>query len=323
MLAQFQKSYPADVRIAYRDFPLSIHDKSLLAAQAAEAAGLQGKYWEMHDLLLDAEKWAIWTAKTPADFETWLNDEAKSIQGLDAAKFAADLTGEAIVAKVKGAYDSAVALSEDPANYLQGTPALYAVINGAMYPLSSNPNLLNSLLNLMDLDKTRFSTCPPVEIDQAKKYTATLKTEKGDIVIELYPDKAPLAVNSFIFLAKNNWFDNMTFFNVITGTVAQTGDPSNSGGGDPGYELKNEVSTDLKFDKEGVVGMVLNSSTNTNGSQFFITFGPMSQLDGVYTIFGQVVEGLDIAKQLTPRDTSNGETLPPGDVILDVVIEEK
>jgi cyclophilin family peptidyl-prolyl cis-trans isomerase len=158
-------------------------------------------------------------------------------------------------------------------------------------------------------------------IDPQKQYTATLKTEKGDIVIQLFPDKAAMAVNSFVFLARQGWFNNVTFHRVIPNFVAQAGDPSGSGFGGPGYSFDNEIF-DLKFDKEGLVGMA-NSGPGTNGSQFFITFAPAPNLDGKYTIFGQVIEGMDVAKKLTPRDTAQTPNLPPGDKILSVEIKEK
>ncbi|MGE5221705.1 MAG: peptidylprolyl isomerase [Omnitrophica WOR_2 bacterium] len=159
-------------------------------------------------------------------------------------------------------------------------------------------------------------------VDPKKKYTATLHTSKGDIVIQLFPDKAPVTVNSFIFLARNGWFNNVIFHRVIPGFVAQTGDPSGSGFGTPGYAFDNEISPNLKFDKAGVVGMA-NAGPGSNGSQFFITYGPAPSLNGGYTIFGQVTAGMDVAQKLTPRDPSSGGDLPAGDVIQSVTIEEK
>ena len=139
--------------------------------------------------------------------------------------------------------------------------------------------------------------------------------------MQLFPDKAPLAVNSFVFLARQGWFDGVTFHRVIPGFIAQAGDPSGTGRGNPGYFFNNEIS-DLKFDKPGMLAMA-NSGPDTNGSQFFITFAPAANLDGSYTIFGQVISGLDVAEKLTPRDTSQGGNLSPGDKIISVIIEEK
>ncbi|MDD5468025.1 MAG: peptidylprolyl isomerase [Anaerolineales bacterium] len=159
-------------------------------------------------------------------------------------------------------------------------------------------------------------------LDPLKKYTATLKTERGDILVQLFPDVAPLAVNNFIFLSRNGWYDNVTFHRVLPGFVAQSGDPSGTGYGGPGYAFSNEVSSNVKFDKPGVVGMA-NAGKDTNGSQFFITYAPTPNLDGGYTIFGQVISGMDVAEKLTPRDPSMSADLPPGDLILSITIEEQ
>jgi cyclophilin family peptidyl-prolyl cis-trans isomerase len=158
-------------------------------------------------------------------------------------------------------------------------------------------------------------------VDRFKQYIATIHTEKGDIVIQLFPDKAPLAVNSFIFLTRQKWFDGVTFHRVIPGYIAQAGDPSGTGKGNPGYFFQNEIN-DLNFDMPGMVAMA-NAGTDTNGSQFFITFAPEPQLNGGFTIFGQVLSGLDVAENLAPRDPAQGGILPAGDKIISVEIEEK
>ncbi|MFC2054152.1 peptidylprolyl isomerase [Chloroflexota bacterium] len=158
-------------------------------------------------------------------------------------------------------------------------------------------------------------------IDQTKEYVATIETEKGDITIELYAEEAPLAVNSFIFLVQDGWYDNVTFHRVVPGFVAQGGDPSGTGMGGPGYVFDNEVSPDLKFDQPGLLGMA-NSGPGTNGSQFFITYTSVPHLDGSYTIFGRVISGMDVVESLTPRDPSVSSDLPPGDMILSIKIEK-
>ena len=183
-------------------------------------------------------------------------------------------------------------------------------------------DFLASTVDAFLLEDRQFTECPPMVIDPEKEYTATIETEKGEIVIELLPEQAPLAVNSFIFLAQQGWFDGVTFHRVLPGFVAQGGDPSGSGMGGPGYEFDNEVVPELKFDAAGLLAMA-NSGANTNGSQFFITFAPTPDLDGGYTIFGKVISGMDVAESLTPRDPSQGGVLPPGDKILSVRIDEK
>jgi cyclophilin family peptidyl-prolyl cis-trans isomerase len=167
----------------------------------------------------------------------------------------------------------------------------------------------------------QYNEAPPMKIDQTKQYFATFKMANGgEFIVELYPDKAPITVNSFVFLACKNYFDGVTFHRVLEGFMAQGGDPTGTGKGGPGYEFVNENS-DLTFDKAGVVAMA-NAGPDTNGSQFFITFGPTEQLNGGYTIFGQVVEGMDVVNAITRRDPQQNPSLE-GDAIETVTITEK
>jgi len=169
---------------------------------------------------------------------------------------------------------------------------------------------------------TQYSE-PPLKIDVSKQYFATIKMATGgQFVIQLYPDKAPKTVNSFVFLACKGYFDGLTFHRVLEGFMAQGGDPTGTGSGGPGYEFEYEGS-DLTFDKAGVVAMAnTGPATPTNGSQFFITFGPTAQLNGGYTIFGQVVEGMDVVNGITRRDPDQNPTFP-GDAMESVTITEQ
>jgi len=168
-----------------------------------------------------------------------------------------------------------------------------------------------------------YASAPPMLIDKSKTYTATFKMAKGgEFVIQLYPDKAPITVNSFVFLARQGYFDGTTFHRVLQGFMAQGGDPTGTGSGGPGYEFVYEGS-DLKFDKAGVVAMAnTGPATPTNGSQFFITFGPTPSLDGGYTIFGQVISGMDVVNGITLRDPQSNPNFT-GDAIQTVTITEK
>jgi cyclophilin family peptidyl-prolyl cis-trans isomerase len=166
----------------------------------------------------------------------------------------------------------------------------------------------------------QYAEAPPMLIDPAKTYTATIRTEKGDVVIQLFPDKAPITVNSFVFLAREGYFDGVTFHRVLPDFMAQGGDPTGTGTGGPGYRFVSEIS-DLTFDKEGVVAMA-NSGPDTNGSQFFITYAPVERLNGGYTIFGQVTSGMDVVRALTPRDPQENP-VEPGDTIETVFIAEQ
>ncbi len=167
----------------------------------------------------------------------------------------------------------------------------------------------------------QWSSPPPMTIDKSKQYFATVTMAKGgQFVIQLYPDKAPITVNSFVFLARQGFYNGVTFHRVIDGFMAQGGDPTGTGTGGPGYEFVNETS-DLKFDKAGVVAMA-NSGPITNGSQFFITFGPQAYLNGGYTIFGQVISGMDVVNGLTRRNPDDNPSFP-GDAIQTITIDEK
>lgn len=167
----------------------------------------------------------------------------------------------------------------------------------------------------------QYAAAPAMQIDPAKSYTATVKMAKGgEFVIELYPDKAPLTVNNFVFLAREGFFNGITFHRVISTFMAQTGDPTGTGMGGPGYAFEDEFS-DLTFDKEGVVAMA-NSGPDTNGSQFFVTYKATDWLNGKHTIFGQVISGMDVVKAITQRDPEQNPSFT-GDVIESITITEK
>ncbi len=308
-MAQLLEAYPEDLRVVYRHYPLiTIHDKAFLAAAASEAAGLQGKFFEMKALLFETST-EEWSGLTPEAFETWLVQAATRID-LDVAKFTTDLKSEVVTAKVQSAYDSASSIG------IPGTP--FVLLNGQPYQAPRDFTNLSTVIKLVVLEKKQFESCPPDVIDESAKYSVVLTTTKGEIVIELYPEMAPMTVNSFVYLALNGWFDNNPFYRVLEGKLAQTGDPTGTGYGSPGYIYGTEIS-ELTFDKAGVVGMA-SSGPDTNGSQFFITMDAIPTLNGNYTIFGQVVQGLDVVEALTVRDPSQGEPLPEPDSILKVSI---
>jgi len=167
----------------------------------------------------------------------------------------------------------------------------------------------------------QYATPPALAIDPAKSYVAVLETDKGIIRIKLLPDIAPQTVNSFVFLAREGYFDGVTFHRVLPGFVAQGGDPTGTGRGGPGYNLPDEFS-DRPIDK-GIVAMANTGQPNSGGSQFFITYTRQERLDGKYTVFGEVIEGMDVAEKLTPRDPDQNPNAPPGDRMIKVTIEEQ
>ncbi len=157
-------------------------------------------------------------------------------------------------------------------------------------------------------------------IDPKKKYEATFKTEKGDFVIELFADKAPKTVNNFVFLARDGFYDNTTFHRVIKGFMAQGGDPTGTGRGGPGYKFADEFNPVLKHDSAGILSMA-NAGSNTNGSQFFITYGPTPHLDGKHAVFGKVISGMDVVYAIPERDPMRAST--PGTMIKTIEITEE
>lgn len=303
---------PDDVQVVTRIFPLiAVNDKAALAAQAAEAAAEQDKFWEVHDLLYKQQ--ANWIGLPVEDFEQWLIAQVSAL-GMDVEQFKTDLKREDIVARVQKAWDDGQKMG------LPGTPLI--LINGQIYGGPRDFSSLDNILKLIQLGERQFESCPPVTVQKNKQYIATLHTEKGDVTIQLFPNKAPITVNSFVFLARNGWYDNITFHRVIHELFAQTGDPSGTGKGNPGYYVITEIDPSLKFDRPGVVAMV-NSGPDTSGSQFFITYAATPQFDGQYTIFGQVISGMDVLQQLTARDAQPNTIVPAGDKLLSITIEEK
>ena len=167
-------------------------------------------------------------------------------------------------------------------------------------------------------DKPAASYSAPTQvIDPRKQYRAVLTTSRGVVTIDLNPVAAPLAVNSFVFLALNHFYDGLTFHRVVAGFVAQGGDPTGTGAGGSGYTFTTETTPFAKFDSAGVLGMARSASRDSNGSQFFITLAPASFLNGNYTVFGNVSSGQSAVDALTK--TENGSAKP--DTILSVTIQ--
>ncbi|WP_424951650.1 peptidylprolyl isomerase [Deinococcus sp.] len=149
------------------------------------------------------------------------------------------------------------------------------------------------------------------------KYRALLNTSRGPVIIDLNAVAAPIAVNSFVFLSLNHFYDGLKFHRVVAGFVAQGGDPTGTGAGGPGYSFATETSPLARFDSAGVLGMARAQSRNSNGSQFFITLAPADFLSGDYTVFGRVRDGQEAVNALTK--TENGSA--PADTIVSVQIQ--
>lgn len=167
--------------------------------------------------------------------------------------------------------------------------------------------------------KPVYDSLPPFTIDCEKRYFAIIKTDVGDMRLELYPKDAPQHVNSFVFLAREGFYDGVIFHRVIPGFVAQAGDPTGTGRGGPGYTVPDEVNSRRFLD--GTLGMAKTAAPNSAGSQFFIDYAPQPNLDGGYTVFGQLVEGRDVLDKILPRDPR--ATDAPATVITTIEIEEQ
>ncbi|MBN2471710.1 MAG: peptidylprolyl isomerase [Anaerolineae bacterium] len=211
---------------------------------------------------------------------------------------------------------------------LAGIPTL--LINGQPYSGRYDTYGLDEAVRFFALRARQYETQPALVIDLARTYRAILHTEHGDVTIELFADRAPVAVNNFVFLAREGWYDNVTFHRVLPGFFAQTGDPSGTGLGGPGYTIADEHDNGLVFDREGLVAMAsTRGAANSGGSQFFITLGPLApdwEWNGQFTIFGIVVEGMDAVRAMTPRDpldSVNYPDPPPGDSLFSVEIIEE
>ena len=157
-----------------------------------------------------------------------------------------------------------------------------------------------------------YASAPDMQIDADTSYTATISTAKGDIVIDLAAAQAPQTVNNFVALARDGYYDGLTFHRVIANFMIQGGDPSGNGTGGPGYKFADEASAlRLPHDRAGTLSMA-NAGPNTNGSQFFITHGPTPHLNGKHAVFGYVREGQDVVDAIQGGDTMDTITISEG-----------
>jgi peptidyl-prolyl cis-trans isomerase B (cyclophilin B) len=147
----------------------------------------------------------------------------------------------------------------------------------------------------------KWNSPPAMQIDTKKSYQATITTNKGEIVVDLYTEHAPKTVNNFVFLAREGFYDSVTFHRVISNFMIQGGDPTGTGTGGPGYRFEDEVKQNPMKHETGVLSMA-NAGPNTNGSQFFITHSPQPHLDGKHTVFGKVVSGMDVVNGIRQGD---------------------
>ncbi|HEV8191720.1 MAG TPA: peptidylprolyl isomerase [Ktedonobacterales bacterium] len=166
----------------------------------------------------------------------------------------------------------------------------------------------------------QYGSAPSMQIDPNKQYQAVFHTQRGDFTVELFTKQAPITTNNFIFLVRQGFYSGTTFHRVIRGFMAQGGDPTGTGRGGPGYQFADEPGAlALKHEGAGILSMA-NAGRDTNGSQFFITFGPTPHLNGKHGVFGRVVSGMDVVNSLRERDPDRDRQ--PGDRIDSIEIRE-
>jgi cyclophilin family peptidyl-prolyl cis-trans isomerase len=267
----------------------------------------------MHDLIFENQR--EWSSASPDQAQEMFVGYAADL-GLDTQRFESELE--------QGTFRDIIMESYQQAGEqgLSGTPTLF--INGEPFQAPLSYFWLDAFVRLGLLAEDQYEAPPEMVIDPQKQYRATIKTAKGDIVVELDAESAPVTVNNFVFLAREGWYDGVTFFRVLPGFVAQSGDPTNTGLGDPGYELPPEIGL---LHKSGAIAMArrsdqVNPERLSSGSQFYIALDEIPQLDGAYTVFGYVTEGMDVLEKITPRDPSQNPELPPGEEIITIEIEE-
>ncbi|MEJ2570527.1 MAG: peptidylprolyl isomerase [Anaerolineales bacterium] len=308
--AKLRAWHPHDLRIIFRHFPqLYLHDKASLAAEAAEAAGAQGAFWEMYDALF--LNYGEWFELSPKAFVVWLKETAIEI-GLNQKQFAEAIDNRVYQERIIDTY------LETAAAGIPGVPFIY--FNGLWYRLPVTLDNLEASIRLEMLNSHQYEVYPPFAIDIQADYIAYLEIPQGEVVIQLLPRYAPLAVNSFIFLAEQGWFDENPIYRVEPGAFVESGDPSGTGWGGPGYSFDNEISDSLTFDQAGMVALV-SQGPGTNGSRFFITLAPLPMINGTCTIFGRVIDGLDLLQALNPRSALDDLLTEPEAVIHSITIE--
>ena len=265
----------------------------------------------MHDLLFERQR--EWSALPEQEAQDVFVDYAEEL-GLDGDRFRQELADEIYRDEIISDYEEYAAYGP------MSTPTY--VVNGVFYPqMGLHPAAINAFISLVLDPPDQYADVPPQVVDPWKEYTATIRTSKGDILVNLYADQAPTNVNSFVFLAQEGWYDGHAFFNVEPGVVAQSGDPTGAGVGlpFPGYYCGDEIASGLSFDDKGMLGL-FSPGPGLNSSQFFITYAPLPDVTGRYTIIGRVVGGMDIAESLTPVQPGLNERQP--DVVETILIEE-
>ena len=313
-LAQVYANNPDDTRLIYRHFLLGYYELSQIGAMTAEYVGEElgdEAFFAFVVRIFDEQE--SWKEQTEDEFKEYLLTLLEEDFDLVPEDYEAILADEEVLQKITEQQTAAQM-------FVRGTP--YVLINGIPLEYMPVQSFQEAWQWAKDFPTKQFSECPEFEIDRDKEYFATIETTKGQFVMQLLPDSAPTTVNSFIFLATNGYYNDVVFHRVMPGFVAQTGDFTGMGIFGPGYYFDNEIDAGLKYSARGVVGMA-NAGANTNGSQWFITYAPQPILDGEYTIFALVTEGMDVVESLQPVDPQNPDQVAVElDRIISITITE-
>jgi cyclophilin family peptidyl-prolyl cis-trans isomerase len=299
-----------NVQLVYRHFPLNMHPHAQITAEAAEAAGAQGKFWAMHNQLFD--RVSEWSQLSAEGVREKLTEYAEQLE-LDVERFNRELDEGTYTEKVEAQYQEATELQ------LPGTPSF--LFNDVLYPSSMGLSYqgMVDFLGILENQETLFYDAPPeMTVTEDDAYEATLKTSQGDIVLEMLPAMAPVHVNSFIFLAEEGWYDGAEFFFVQDDFVAVTGDPTNTTIGYPGYYCTGETQPPSVFNRAGLVGMLANG-------QFFITLGtsPAEMLQDGFALVGEVTEGQEVLDALTRTPVQGAAQQPTADLLLSIDVVQQ
>jgi cyclophilin family peptidyl-prolyl cis-trans isomerase/predicted DsbA family dithiol-disulfide isomerase len=314
VLADLVQEFPQELQVVFRQLPIQ---DSYLPAFAIEAAGIQSPqtvHALRHFLFAHQAEWIVFTGEA---FLTWLRPVITGL-GLDVDQFEADILSDAVKEEILADLKLAEALQ------LPGTP--FVLVNQKPYPgLQDRESLRNIILRYQSLSKVQlktFAVCPSMTMESGQDLQARILTTQGILLVDLFEDQVPFTVNNFVFLAREGWFTDNPFYRVIPNQMLQTGDPTGTGSGNAGYVFANEIRPSLQFNQPGLLAMANSGTADpvSNSSQFFITYGPMPTYDGGYTIFGQVIEGLELLSQFPAADPMSGVYAPPQDRILSIEI---
>jgi cyclophilin family peptidyl-prolyl cis-trans isomerase/protein-disulfide isomerase len=311
VLVALQGLYPQDVRVVFRY--VTTGGVSNIAAQAAEAANMQGKFSEMKTILFENQ--ATWYYFSEDEFRTWLDEQATAF-GMDVDQFNVDMNSENTLNKIDYNRSMVDELG------ITGTPTLY--LNNRQYSPYQDRSIftLATMLNVLGIADRQLGDCPTVDTDFSKDLQAVISTTQGNIVVDLYEDEAPYTVAYFKYLVESGWYDNTNIF-VSTSEYVISGDPSNTLYGGPGFTFYNEISTDQALDEEGLLVSFNRFGTGYNSGLIMLTKGAVTDFSGEVSIFGKVIEGMDVLNAMTDRPYSLDPADPFYDSITNITIVEK